>query len=229
MKQKIFSLDIQQRLNKLFNELFCTKEFLVNNDFLTNIEDSLIMGFIMIAKNDVYMNRLTKEFIKETSIEIDLKDVQDYVYHSKVLSTMFANAVKKFYKENLYKEVDYLLDLDDKKGEITTTKKISFDYFSRDKAFMFIDNITYIGEPEETHNDMVIRYFNKINKSQLRPEESTIGKKVVFGHLIKDVAFIDASESINPKDISFKLKNDLQAKKVYLIPLENESKLVKLE
>ena len=230
MKTSLVKLteDIQIKLNNSFIKLFCNKKFLSSNGFLDNIEDSLTMGFIVITNNKEYMQKLFNDFYKNNpNIKITLEEVTQYIYQSKIVSNAFINTVIKYYKDQCMEKINSLLELDDKPGDKININEKNFNYYNRDKAFLYIDGIIYVGNKNETHSDIIAHYFNKEN--QLRPNENDIGKKVVFGHLIKDIAFIDASESINPKDITSKLKEDLQVKKVYLIPLDNEFNLIKLE
>jgi len=149
-----------------------------------------------------------------------------YIYQSKELSKVFNDAVTKYYKELFRKKVDNLSELNDKPGDIVNIDVKNFDYYNRDKAFLYVDGDIYIGETNETHSDIVSQYFNKDN--QLRPDENDIGKEVIFGHIVNNIAFIDASESINPMNISNEIRNELDVKKVYLIPLDNETKLIRL-
>lgn len=223
--EQIFTKDIQNELKQLFIKLFCNEDFLTFNGFLDDIESSLIMGFIVIAKDKTYMQQLFDNFCQNNfNIEITLEEVMQYIYQSKELSKVFNDAVTKYYKELFRKKVDNLSKLNDKPGDIVNIDVKKFDYYNRDKAFLYVDGKIYVGD--ETHSDIVLRYFNKDN--QLRPNENDIGNEVVFGHIVNNIAFIDASESINPMNISNKICNELDVKKAYLISLNDETKLVRL-
>lgn len=225
--EQIFTKDIQNELKQLFIKLFCNEDFLTSNGFLDDIESSLVMGFIVIAKDKTYMQQLFDNFCQNNfNIEITLEEVMQYIYQSKELSKVFNDAVTKYYKELFRKKVDNLSKLNDKPGDIVNIDVKNFDYYNRDKAFLYVDGDIYIGETDETHSDIVSRYFNQDN--QLRPDESNIGKEVIFGHIVNNIAFIDASESINPMDISNEIQNELDVKKIYLISLDNETKLIRL-
>ena len=225
--EQIFTKDIQNELKQLFIKLFCNEDFLTSNGFLDDIESSLVMGFIVIAKDKTYMRQLFDKFRHNNfNIEITLEEVMQYIYQSKELSKVFNDAVTKYYKELFRKKVDNLSELNDKPGDIVNIDVKKFDYYNRDKAFLYVDGDIYIGETNETHSDIVSQYFNKDN--QLRPDENDIGKEVIFGHIVNNIAFIDASESINPMNISNEIRNELDVKKVYLIPLDNETKLIRL-
>ena len=225
--EQVLMNDIQSELEQLFIELFCNEDFLTSNGFLDDIESSLVMGFIVIAKDKTYMRQLFDKFRQNNfNIEITLEEVMQYIYQSKELSKVFNDAVTKYYKELFRKKVDNLSELNDKPGDIVNIDVKNFDYYNRDKAFLYVDGDIYIGETNETHSDIVSQYFNKDN--QLRPDENDIGKEVIFGHIVNNIAFIDASESINPMNISNEIRNELDVKKVYLIPLDNETKLIRL-
>ena len=225
--EQVLTKDIQNELNELFIELFCNEDFLISNGFLDDIESSLVMGFIVIAKDKTYMQQLFDKFCQNNSnIEITLEEVMQYIYQSKELSKVFNDEVTKYYKELFRKKVDNLSELNDKPGDIVNIDVKNFDYYNRDKAFLYVDGDIYIGETDETHSDIVSRYFNQDN--QLRPGESNIGKEVIFGHIVNNIAFIDASESINPMNISNEIQNELDVKKVYLISLDNETKLIRI-
>jgi hypothetical protein len=225
--EQILMKDIQNELNELFIELFCNEDFLTSNGFLDDIESSLVMGFIVIAKDKTYMQQLFDKFYQNNfNIEITLEEVMQYIYQSKELSKVFNDAVTKYYKELFRKKVDNLSKLNDKPGDIVNIDVKNFDYYNRDKAFLYVDGDIYIGETDETHSDIVSRYFNQDN--QLRPDGSNIGKEVIFGHIVNNIAFIDASESINLMNISSEIQNQLNVKKIYLIPLDNETKLVRI-
>ena len=225
--ERVLINDIQSELEQLFIELFCNEDFLTSNGFLDDIESSLVMGFIVIAKDKTYMQQLFDKFCQNNSnIEITLEEVMQYIYQSKELSKVFNDAVTKYYKELFRKKVDNLSKLNDKPGDIVNIDVKNFDYYNRDKAFLYVDGDIYIGETDETHSDIVSRYFNQDN--QLRPDESNIGKEVIFGHIVNNIAFIDASESINPMNISNEIQNELDVKKVYLISLDNETKLIRI-
>ena len=214
-------------LNNLFIKLFCNKNFLNSNGFLDDIENSLIMGFIVITKDKKYMQELFNEFCQNNSnIEVTLEEIMQYIYHSKIASNAFINAVTKYYKEQFWDKINELSELNDNPGDIVDIDVKNFDYYNRDKAFLYVDGKIYVGSTDETHSDIVLRYFNKDN--QLRPNENDIGNEVVFGHIVNNIAFIDASESINPMNISNKICDELDVKKVYLIPLNDETKLVRL-
>jgi hypothetical protein len=225
--EQILTKNIQNELKQLFIELFCNEDFLTSNGFLDDIESSLVMGFIVIAKNEAYMQQLFDKFCQNNSnTKITLEEVMQYIYQSKELSKVFNDEVTKYYKELFRKKVDNLSELNDKPGDIVNIDVKNFDYYNRDKAFLYVDGDIYIGKTDETHSDIVSRYFNQDN--QLRPDGNNIGKEVIFGHIVNNIAFIDASESINPMNISSELQNRLNVKKVYLIPLDNETKLVRI-
>lgn len=214
-------------LNNLFIKLFCNKNFLNSNGFLDDIESSLIMGFIVITKDKKYMQELFNEFCQNNpNIEVTLEEIMQYIYHSRIASNAFINAVTKYYKEQFRDKINELSELNDNPGDIVDIDVKKFDYYNRDKAFLYVDGKIYVGSTDETHSDIVLRYFNKDN--QLRPNENDIGNEVVFGHIVNNIAFIDASESINPMNISNKICDELDVKKVYLIPLNDETKLIRL-
>ena len=168
--------------------------------------------------DDVVSSSNFKEEFKEIKIEVmqEFEDVAGYNTNGDVESYKFLDDESNV--ENTLDSLDELSDLNDKIGDIHNLNTDVIDFDNRDKAFMWCDGVVLVGDKNETHSQLVQQYLSELDKEDLipksmknneiynsRPSQKRLKRllgteNVAFGHIYKDMAFLQIFENIDQDD-----------------------------
>ena len=190
---------------------------------------------------DLYSN-YEEELEKADIEEAEARDaISDYLcesdFYNEEIINAFNEAVKQFLNEhretpgflatdkelidtdseNEVYSASSLLDLNDKKGDVTRVLQV-IDYFSRDGAFVYIDGEIVLGEANVPHQKILNDWLMQHNKELLekkygdsdnvvRPtitetKYKTGAKSVAFGHIDNGMAFIETMENCTLQEVT---------------------------
>lgn len=120
-------------------------------------------------------------------------------------------------------DVKELSDNDDKVGDtISCSKDFDIDLGNRDSAFLYMRGEIIVGNKNETHSDLINKYFKNENvpRKRIRSVDSVddleAGEPIAFGHIVNNMAFIQTTENCSLDDVVKALKEaDNELVKIY--------------
>lgn len=111
---------------------------------------------------------------------------------------------------------------DDNIGDvIQCSNEFNIDLGNRTGAFIYIRGNIIVGKPNETHSDLINKYFNNENipSKRIRSidaiDELEDGEPVAFGHIADSMAFIQVLENCSVDEVVNALQKNGSYKKIY--------------
>ena len=186
---------------------------LVNPDNLLQCDSSSIVNDTeLIARIKELLPDVEERFIKKY-----LGEETQRIFYFKVRREVQTRVERN--------ELERLNNIDDKIGdEYDDLLLDGIDIYSRDKPFVFLnDKELLIGESGQTHTQVLNQQYEENNIGREELDENNI--KYVFGHIYKDIAFINDEPTGNVKLCIDKLMEN-NIKKVYFNPFDGPIKMI---
>ena len=218
-----FSLDT-------FKKNLSTIEFKTIEEFDSfGWEDYLDEFYVNIEGN--YQYNFDKEFHKQLDDFVTIDLIKNCLYNTPNKAEKIYNQAKSEMREEKEAELkhyiyflDDLFDYDDKIGDITKIECfVDLDYEDRDAPVAYLDGDVLVGGKSESHTEMIKTYYGlSSDEDFFRLSEDELNefgfKDIAFGHLYKDMVFIDAyGENVQEKVVADAFKGEIGVDKVYFL------------
>jgi hypothetical protein len=125
-------------------------------------------------------------------------------------------------------DADDLAHNDDKVGDtIELSKSFDVDLGNRDTPFIYLRGEVITGNRQDTHSDLINKYFEtaRVDRKMVRSldavDELEAGEPVAFGHIAKNMAFIQTMENCTVDEVKNALQKSGNYKKIYDYNFEN--------
>ena len=202
-------------LIKLSNAVWDNKE--ITDEFIDSIIDKHRTA---VNIDKTYVQRLYKEKLSFDDYKIDddiilsfIDDIIQMPLVQRKISTYIKSAKYEYNTEqDLYedglKDVNVLLDNNDKIGDgYELSKKFDVDVCTRDKPFVYLNGEMVYGDPGSIHSTTLNKILDDPSSIGYRPRDAAgipsldVNTPIAFGHIYKDLAFIETYDNCSIDDI----------------------------
>ena len=202
-------------LMKLSNAVWDNKE--ITNEFIDSIIDKRRTA---VNIDKIYVQRLYKEELPFDDYKIDddiifsfIDDIIQMPLVQRKINTYIKSAKYEYnteqdpYEDGL-KDVNVLLDNNDKIGDdYELSKKFDVDVCTRDKPFVYLNGEMVYGDPGSIHSTILNKILDDPSSIGYRPRDAAgipsldVNTPIAFGHIYKDLAFIETYDNCSIDDI----------------------------
>ena len=178
-----------------------------------------------------YQYNFDKEFHKQLDDFATIDLIKNCLYNTPNKAGKIYNQAKSEMREEKEAELkhyiyflDDLFDYDDKIGDITKIEcSVDLDYEDRDAPVAYLDGDVLVGGKSESHTETIKTYYGlSSDEDFFRLSEDELNefgfKDIAFGHLYKDMVFIDAyCGNVQEKVVADAFKGEIGVDKVYFL------------
>ena len=198
---------------------------------LPSSEDVYKMIDIDVTKDILYDIFKSLAYNNNASFKYEKNDmpVDDFIkYNKQIIDSKVKRALRLYKfdntdeKENPIMHPSALINNGDNIGDdIPITKSFDVDWAVRDYPFLYFDGKIIIGDKNDIHSDILQRELNinKVYEPQVRYIEDMPdvdnNTSIAFGHIYKNMAFIETCENCNADDVKNALQGTQKFDKIY--------------